>query len=66
MRELSAGVCNVLKSHNARPMSAGYIMSKLEANDHCLEANLQYLFAKQSEHRCMVRVFGTPTLFSHI
>ena len=40
MRELSAGVYNVLKSHSARPMSAGNIMSKLDANDQQLEANL--------------------------
>ena len=74
MRELSAGVYNVLKSHSARPMSAGNIMSKLNANNQQLEANLstilptvcgtkQYLFYKQGELRCMVREFGTPTLF---
>ena len=74
MRELSAGVYNVLKSHSARPMSAGNIMSKLNANDQQLEANLstmlqtvhgtkQYWFTKQDELRCMVREFGTPTLF---
>ena len=74
MRELSAGVYNVLKSHSARPMSAGNIMSKLNANDQQLEANLstmlqtvrgtkQYWFTKQSKLRCMVREFGTPTLF---
>ena len=39
MRELSAGVYNVLKSHSVRPMSAGNIMSKLNANDQQLEAN---------------------------
>ena len=76
MRELSAGVYNVLKSHSARPMSAGNIMSKLSANDQQLEANLstmlqtvhstkQYWFTKQCELRCMVREFGTPTL-SHL
>ena len=70
MRELSAGVYNVLKSHSARPMSAGNIMSKLDANDQQLEANLstmlqtkQYLFARQGELRYMVREFSTPTLF---
>ena len=40
MRELSASVYNVLKSHSARPMSSGNIMSKLDANDQQLEANL--------------------------
>ena len=74
MRELSASVYNVLKSHSARPMSAGNIMSKLNASDQQLEANLstmlqtvrgtkQYWFTKQGELRCMVREFGTPTLF---
>ena len=49
-------------------------MSKLNANDQQLEANLstmlqtvrgtkQYWFTKQGELRCMVREFGTPTLF---
>ena len=74
MREISAGVYNILKSHNARPMSAGNMMSKLEVNDQHLEANLcsmlqtvrgtsQFWFAKQGELRCMVQEFGTPTLF---
>ena len=75
MREISAGVYNILKSHNAWPMSAGNMMSKLEVNDQHLEANLctmlqtvhgtsQFWFAKQGELRCiMVREFGTPTLF---
>ena len=74
MREISAGVYNILKSHNARAMSAGNMMRKLEVNDQHLDANLctmlqtvhgtsQFWFAKQGELRCMVREFGTPTLF---
>ena len=74
MREISAGVYNILKSHNARAMSAGNMMRKLEVNDQHLDANLctmlqtvrgtsQFLFAKQGELRCMVGEFGTPTLF---
>ena len=65
MREISAGVYNILKSHNARPMSAGNMMSKLEVIDQHLEANLctmlqtvrgttQFWFTKQGELRCMV------------
>ena len=64
---------NILKSHNARPMSAGNMMSKLEVNDQHLEANLctmlqtvcgttQFWFAKQGELRCMVRQLGTRSV----
>ena len=42
MRELSAGVYNVLKSHIR--VSAGNNMSKLNANDQQLEANLSPCF----------------------
>ena len=77
MRELSAGVYNVLKSHSARPMSAGNIMSKLNANDQQLEANLstmlqtvrgtkQYWFTKQGELTCMVRELAHLLSFSHL
>ena len=49
-------------------------MSKLDANDQQLDANLsimlqtahgtkQYWFTKQGKLRCMVREFSTPTLF---
>ena len=74
LREVSAGVYNLLKSHKARPMSASSLIDRLQLNDELLETNLstmlqtvrgttQFWFKKQSELRCMVCEFGTPTLF---
>ena len=71
---MSAGVYNLLKSHKARPMSASSLINRLQLNDELLETNLstmlqtvcgttQFWLKKQSELRCMVREFGTPTLF---
>ena len=71
---MSAGVYNLLKSHKAQPMSASSLINRLQLNDELLETNLstmlqtvrgttQFWFKKQSELRCMVREFGTPTLF---
>ena len=55
-------------------MSASSLINRLQLNDELLETNLstmlqtvrgttQFWFKKQSELRCMVREFGTPTLF---
>ena len=74
LREVSAGVYNLLKSHKARPMSVSSLINRLQLNDELLETNLstmlqtvrgttQFWFKKQSELRCMKREFGTPTLF---
>ena len=40
MRELSAGVYNVMKSSKIKPMSVGNLLNKVEASDEHLEANL--------------------------
>ena len=55
-------------------MSASSLINRLQLNDELLETNLstmlqtvrgttQFWLKKQSEIRCMVREFGTPTLF---
>ena len=74
MHEISAGVCNLLKSTRRRPMSVSALLHVVETRDEHLEANLctmlqsvrgtkQYWFARQSELRCMIRASGSPTLF---
>ena len=62
MRELSAGVYNLLKTTRRQAMS---VSNSIEASDECLEANLctmlqsvrgtkQYWFVRQSELKCMI------------
>ena len=74
MREISAGVYNLLKSTRRQPMSVSVLLHGVATRDEPLEANLctmlqsvrgtkQYWFAKQSELRCMIRASGPPTLF---
>ena len=74
MREISAGVYNLLKSARRQPMSVSALLHGVATRDEHLEANLctmlqfvrgtkQYWFAKQSELRCMIRASGPPTLF---
>ena len=74
MREISAGVYNLLKSTRRQPMSVSALLHGVATRDEHLEANLctmlqsvrgtkQYWFAKQSELRCMIRASGPPTLF---
>ena len=42
MRELSAGVYNLLRESNrAHPMTVGSLLSNVQANDEHLEANLR-------------------------
>ena len=73
LRELSAGVYNLLKSTRHAPMSVSTPLNCVDASDECLEANLstmlqsvhgtkQYWFLRQSELRCMIREYGPPTL----
>ena len=74
MRELSAGVYNMLKqSRRSQPMTVRTLLSNVQANNEQLEANLctmlqsvrgtkQYWFVTKSELRCMVREWGSPTL----
>ena len=74
MRELSAGIYNLLKSTRCQPMSVSMLLDKVSTSDERLEANLctmlqsvhgtkQYWFIRQSELRCMIREWGSPTLF---
>ena len=74
MRELSAGVYNLLKSTRRQHMSVRSLLDRVETSDEHLEANLctmlqsvrgtkQYWFVRQSELKCMVREWGSPTLF---
>ena len=74
LRELSAGVYNLLKCTRSQPMSVSSLLNRVEASDEKVEANLctmlqsvrgtkQYWFLRQSELRCMIREWGSPTLF---
>ncbi len=75
LREVSSGVYNVLKtSKSSIPMSVSSLLQKVGSNDQHLEANLntvlqsvrgtkQYWWVRRSELQCMVRNYGTPTLF---
>ena len=75
MRELSAGVYNLLKQSRAsQRMTVGSLLSNVQRNDEHLEANLctmlqsvrgtkQYWFLRKSELRCIIREWGSPTLF---
>ena len=75
MRELSAGVYNLMKKSNRiHQMTASNLLSNVQSNDEHLEANLctmlqsvrgsqQYWFVRKSELKCMIREYGSPTLF---
>ena len=74
MRELSAGVYNLLKTTRHQPISVRKLLNSVAASDEHLEANLctmlqsvrgtnQYWFLRQSELKCMIREWGSPTLF---
>ena len=74
MREIAAGVYNMLNSKKGQQMSVKALLSKVDTSDEQLEANLctmlqsvrgtkQFWFMKRSELRCMIRELGTPTLF---
>ena len=74
LRELSAGVYNLLKCTRSQPMTVSTLLSRVQVSDEHLEANLctmlqsvrgtkQYWFIRQSELRCMIREWGSPTLF---
>ena len=75
MRKLSAGVYNVMKKSNRiHQMTASSLLSNVQSNDEHLEANLctmlqsvggtkHYWFVRKSELMCMIREYGSPTLF---
>ena len=71
MRELSAGVYNVMKKTQ---MTASSLLSNVQSNDKHLEANLctmlqsvrgtkHYWFVRKSELMCMICEYGSPILF---
>ena len=74
MREISSGVYNLLKSTRRQRMSVSALLHSVDAHDKHLEANLstmlqsvrgmkQFWYTKQSELRCMIHMWGSPTLF---
>ena len=74
MREISAGVYNLLKSTRRQPMSVSALLHGVTTRNEPLMANMcmmlqsvhgtkQYCLAKQSELRCMIHALGLPTLF---
>ena len=74
MRELSAGIYNLMKCTRQHVMPVCEFMDKVSDSDQEIEANLstvfqsvrgskQYWFLCRSEVLCMVREYGPPTLF---
>ena len=74
MRELAAGVYNLIKGTQQHALPVGEFMDRLSASDEDVEANLstvftnmrvtkQYWFLKRSEINCMMREYGPRTLF---
>ena len=74
MRELEAGVYNLMKGTLQHAMPVGEFMDRVPNSDQDVEANLstvfqsvrgskQYCYLRRSEVLYMVRVFGPPTLF---
>ena len=70
MRELSAGVYNLLKSTRRQAMSVSKLLDCIDVSDERLEANLrtmlqsvcgtkQYCFLRNSELKCMIREWGS-------
>ena len=75
MRELSAGVYNLLKGTRQQAMPVQVFLDKLSKSDQDVEANLstvfqsmrgtcskQYWFLRSSVLRCMLHEWGSPTL----
>ena len=71
MRELAAGVYNLIKGTRQHALPVGDFISNSDEN---VEANLstvfqsvrgskQYWYLRHSEVMCMVREYGSPTLF---
>ena len=74
MCELSAGIYNLMKSTRQHVMSVREFIDKVSDSNQEIEANLstifqsvrgskQYWFLRRSEVLCMVREYGSPTLF---
>ena len=74
MRELAAGVYNLMQSSRTAPTSVKNLLHQVQTSSDQLEANLstmlqtvrgtkQYWFRKKGELLCIVREAGPPTLF---
>ena len=74
MRELSSGVYNLLKSTRRQCLSVSMLLEQVNTSDEQLEARLstmlqsvrgtkQFWYLRQSELKCMIREWGSPTLF---
>ena len=74
LRELAAGVYNVLQSNIGNPRSVHELLHNVNVSDERLEANLctmlqsvrgtsQYWYKRKGELRCMLRELGPPSLF---
>ena len=71
MRQLSAGVYNLLKTTRQQSVSVSMLLDQVNTSDEHLEAHLctmfqstkQYWFLRHSELKCMIREWGSPTLF---
>ncbi len=72
-RALGRRIHNMLKSTRSQHMSVSTLLNKVDASDEHLEANLctmlqsmrgtkQYWFLRQSELKCMIREWGSPTV----
>ena len=70
----AAGVYNLLKGRRQHVMPIGEFMDRVSNSDEDVEANLstifqsvrgskQYWFLRRSEVLCMLREYGSPTLF---
>ena len=73
-KDLSAGIYSFLKSTKGQPMAVGSLINKVNASDEMLEGNLStvlqtirgsklYWVTRQSEVKCMIREYGSPTIF---
>ena len=74
MREIAAGVYNLMKGTRQHALPVGEFMDRVSNSDEDIEANLstvfqsvrgskQYWYLRRSEVLCMVREYGSPTLF---
>ena len=73
MRELAAGVYNLMKGTRQHAVPVGEFMDRVSNSDQDVEANLstvfqtahssKYWYLRHSEVLCMVREFRLPTLF---
>ena len=74
IKQLSAGVYNLLKTTKQQSMSVCMLLDQVNTSDEHLEAHLctmlqlvrgtkQYWFLRHSELKCMIREWASPTLF---